>query len=135
MILGLLESALYVEDVERAARFYEDLFELERMVGDRRFCALNVAGRQVLLLFERGSAAHPTTTPAGVIPPHDGRGTLHLAFSIDAGELDPWRSRLELRGIAIESTVHWPRGGTSVYFRDPDQHLVELVTPGCWKIW
>jgi catechol 2,3-dioxygenase-like lactoylglutathione lyase family enzyme len=29
--------------------------------------------------------------------------------------------------------VGWPRGGRSVYFRDPDGHSVELATPGLWE--
>jgi len=28
--------------------------------------------------------------------------------------------------------VKWSRGGESLYFRDPDDHLVELATPGIW---
>jgi hypothetical protein len=28
--------------------------------------------------------------------------------------------------------VVWPEGSTSIYFRDPDGHLLELVTPGLW---
>jgi len=35
------------------------------------------------------------------------------------------------RGV-LEQQVAWPRGGTSLYFRDPDRHLVELATPGLW---
>jgi catechol 2,3-dioxygenase-like lactoylglutathione lyase family enzyme len=31
--------------------------------------------------------------------------------------------------------MEWPRGGTSLYFRDPDGHLVELATPGLWSIY
>jgi hypothetical protein len=37
--------------------------------------------------------------------------------------------RLGERGVEIESAVHWARGGTSVYFRDPDNNLLELATP------
>ena len=39
------------------------------------------------------------------------------------------------QGVAIESKVEWPRGGASLYFRDPDGHLVELITPGCWEVY
>src|SRR6266702_2021059 len=28
-----------------------------------------------------------------------------------------------------------PRGGSSIYFRDPDNHSVELATPGLWSIY
>jgi catechol 2,3-dioxygenase-like lactoylglutathione lyase family enzyme len=29
----------------------------------------------------------------------------------------------------------WPRGGRSVYFRDLDGYLLELATPGLWRIY
>ncbi len=48
---------------------------------------------------------------------------------------NPWRARLKACGIAIESEMHWPAGGRSLYFRDPDGNLVELVTPGIWPIY
>jgi catechol 2,3-dioxygenase-like lactoylglutathione lyase family enzyme len=134
-ITGVLETALYVEDVERSAQFYRDLFGFEPMVQDQRFCAMNVAGKQVLLLFRIGSSAGPLEIPGGTIPGHAGSGTTHLAFSIDKAELDPWRERLGAQGVAIESTVSWPMGGVSLYFRDPDQHLLEMVTPGLWPIY
>ncbi len=102
------------------------------MVSDGRFCALRVADRQVLLLFKRGASTSPMASSGGIIPPHDGRGELHLAFAIPAAELAKWEEWLEQQEVAVESRVLWPRGGQSVYFRDPDRHLVALVTPGCW---
>jgi catechol 2,3-dioxygenase-like lactoylglutathione lyase family enzyme len=134
VVTGVLETALYVGDVERSALFYEDLFGFKRLIGDSRFCALNVAEKQVLLLFERGGTAQWVPTPGGGIPQHDGSGTMHFALAIPKEDLDAWQKRLELRGIVIESRVRWPLGGTSLYFRDPDQHLVELATPGIWAI-
>ena len=134
-VSGVLETALYVQDVEQSAQFYRALFGFETMVQDDRFCALNVAGKQVLLLFRIGSSSGPLETPGGTIPGHAGSGTSHLAFSIDKTALDPWRERLGAQGIAIESTVTWPAGGVSIYFRDPDEHLLELVTPGIWPIY
>jgi catechol 2,3-dioxygenase-like lactoylglutathione lyase family enzyme len=62
-------------------------------------------------------------------------GRNHLAFAISASELNPWKDYLAGKGIAIESCVHWPMGGISIYFRDPDDNLVELGTPGLWPIY
>jgi catechol 2,3-dioxygenase-like lactoylglutathione lyase family enzyme len=134
-VTGVVETCLYVDDLERAVRFYEDVCEFKRLIGDERFCALSVADRSVLLLFRKGGTPEAIPTPGGMIPPHDGAGNLHLAFAIPAPAEVAWQQRLQDRGITIESTVDWPRGGRSLYFRDPDQHLVELITPGCWSIY
>jgi catechol 2,3-dioxygenase-like lactoylglutathione lyase family enzyme len=134
-LTGVLETSLYVEDVPRARAFYRALFGFEVMIEDPRFCAMSVAGKQVLLLFKKGSSTSVTVVPGGDIPPHDGAGQLHLAFSVPAEALPDWEARLSDQGIPIESTVLWPRGGRSIYFRDPDGSLVELVTPGCWPIY
>jgi catechol 2,3-dioxygenase-like lactoylglutathione lyase family enzyme len=134
-VTGVVETCLYVDDLERATRFYEDVLEFKRLVGDERFCALSVAGRSVLLLFVKGTALAAIPTPGGMIPPHDGAGNQHVAFAIPGLAEEAWKRRLRDRGIAIESTVDWPRGGRSLYFRDPDQHLLELITPGCWSIY
>jgi catechol 2,3-dioxygenase-like lactoylglutathione lyase family enzyme len=59
---------------------------------------------------------------------------MHFAFSIPASELAAWEKRLAEHNIPIESRTRWPRGGVSIYFRDPDSHCVELATPGIWPI-
>jgi catechol 2,3-dioxygenase-like lactoylglutathione lyase family enzyme len=129
---GVLETVLYVDDFERARAFYEGLFALPIMYSDQRMCAYDVGGRSVLLLFRRGLSLHTIKMPGGVIPPHDGSGPHHVAFSIAADELPAWETRLRDFGIAIEGRTDWPRGGISIYFRDPDRHLLELATPGLW---
>jgi catechol 2,3-dioxygenase-like lactoylglutathione lyase family enzyme len=60
---------------------------------------------------------------------------LHLAFAVPVAELDAWEAWLEQNGVAIEERRTWERGGRSLYFRDPDQHLIELATPGTWSIY
>ncbi len=132
---GVLETALYVEDLGRSIRFYKDLFQLEVMEADDRFCAFDVAGRQVLLLFLKGGTTAPVATPGGAIPPHDGDGHLHFAFSIAASELPGWEAWLQEKGVEVESRIRWPAGGVSLYLRDPDGHLVELATPGLWSVY
>ena len=91
--------------------------------------------RQVLILFRRGSDPGGTTLPFGFIPAHGSSGESHIGFSVPAESLPAWRARLAERGIPEESSFTWPTGGTSVYFRDPDGHLLELLTPGVWPIY
>lgn len=134
-VRGILETALYVDNLERAVDFYTRIFDLKPMVKDERFCALNVADRHVLLLFLRGGTSTTLTLPGGTIPPHDGHGQTHFAFSIDAADVDLWKKRLADHGVAIEGTMVWPPGGVSLYFRDPDGHLAELASPGIWPMY
>jgi catechol 2,3-dioxygenase-like lactoylglutathione lyase family enzyme len=129
---AILETCLYVEDLVRARDFYTGLFGYPVMQSDNRFCALNVAGDQVLLLFLRGSNPKGTPVGQGTIPPHDGTGSEHIGFKVPADSLTAWQTRLRDRGIPVESVVEWPGGATSIYFRDPDGHLLELATPGIW---
>ena len=131
-VTGVLESALYVDDIERAMKFYDELFGFRKMAHDERFCAYDLAKQQVLLLFKRGASTRSMPLADGIMPPHDGSGPVHMAFAIAATDLAAWEERLHERNIKIESRIHWPFGGQSIYFRDPDRHLLELVTPGCW---
>jgi catechol 2,3-dioxygenase-like lactoylglutathione lyase family enzyme len=129
---GVLETSLYASDVSRTAAFYRDLFGFNTLVDSPRLVAFEVAARHVLLVFQAGATEDDVSDARGTIPGHDGRGRLHLALSIAAADCDAWRRRLAQRGIAIAGEYHWPRGGTSLYFRDPDAALVELATPGLW---
>jgi catechol 2,3-dioxygenase-like lactoylglutathione lyase family enzyme len=125
---GLLETSLYVADPDRSARFYQSLFGFAEVDRSDRLIALAVAGRQLLLLFKKGaSTGRPYTA-------HDGQGELHLAFAIPAADLGAWEDRLREGGLSVFKQA-WPRGGFSLYFRDPDAHLVELATPGVWAVY
>ena len=141
-VIRLLETALYVADLNRSCDFYERVLGLRPEVGAnadkgnlKSFRPLQIPGGQILLLFPKGFATTTAILPGGTIPSHDGNGRLHLAFAISAAEIDAWRDRLESHGVLIEGEMDWPRGGTSLYFRDPDGHLVELATPGLWSIY
>jgi catechol 2,3-dioxygenase-like lactoylglutathione lyase family enzyme len=133
-INGVVETILYTDHLDRATAFYRDVLGLSAMQGDgERFQALDSGANRVLLLFRRGGTLTPQPVASGgMIPPHDGSGPHHIAFAIAVADYDTWRTRLRRCGIAIESETKWERGGRSIYFRDPDQHLVELVTPGIW---
>ena len=131
-VTGIGETALHVTDLDRSTRFYQRLFAFTKIVSDHRFCALRVNDQQVLLIFKKGGTQDPVPTPGGVIPPHDGQGQLHVAFTIATTGWAEWENRLREQEIAIESIVEWEHGSRSLYFRDPDGHLIELATPGIW---
>jgi catechol 2,3-dioxygenase-like lactoylglutathione lyase family enzyme len=134
-LTGVLETALYVDNMARARRFYEDVLALRPMFADGRLTAYDVGGSGVLLVFQRGAAMQATRLPGGTIPPHDGSGPVHYALAIAAADLPAWEAWLAAKGVPIEGRTDWPRGGRSVYFRDPDGHLGELATPGIWPIY
>jgi catechol 2,3-dioxygenase-like lactoylglutathione lyase family enzyme len=132
MLRDLKETALYVDDLERAKHFYRTVLGLTPLVEEPRFCALDVAAKHVLLLFARGASLTETRLPGGVIPAHNGTGPLHAAFAVDTDELPAWEAHLQSHGVEILSRMSWPRGGRSIYFHDPDGHVLELLTPGVW---
>lgn len=131
----IVESALYCDDLARSRRFYVDLLGATVLLDTERLLALAVGGQSVLLLFHRGATHAPLPTPGGTVPPHGAHGPQHVAFAIDAAQLDAWRAHLAACEIASDGEVTWPKGGTSLYVRDPDGHSVEFVTPGLWAIY
>lgn len=133
LVSGVLETSLYVADVDASAAFYKRVFGFPVIYAEgSRLRGLSVSDKQVLLLFRIGGSLTPTDTPNGRIPPHGGSGSLHVAFSIAKDAVTPWLEHLHRMDIPVESEVHC--GGHSIYFRDPDSHLLELITSGCWPI-
>lgn len=128
---GILETSLYVESAARSAEFYRRVFGFEpidsdpsTLNDDTRLCAMRAGDRSVLLLFKKGATQDTDAT-----------GAIHIAFGIARADLPAWENWLAQQGIAIESRKTWKYGGQALYFRDPDGHLLEVVTPGVWSIY
>jgi tRNA(adenine34) deaminase len=133
MVAGIAETSLYVADLERSEQFYARVFCFRPVYSEPGvMVALAIPNRQMLLLFRMGAAREARTGRVGTVPGHDARGRIHLAFSISKPQLPEWERRLGELNVPIESRTRWPRNGFSLYFRDPDGHLLELITPGCW---
>ena len=62
-VTHVLETSLYVADLDRAQDFYQRLFGFPAFTRDARMAALGVPGAQVLLLFRHGATATPSRTP------------------------------------------------------------------------
>jgi catechol 2,3-dioxygenase-like lactoylglutathione lyase family enzyme len=127
----VLETALDCDDLPASAAFYLTLLDVTPMMQNERIVAIDAGEGTVLLLFQKGGASSLQLS-GGLVPAHESGGAGHFAFAVDAADLPSWEARLAGLGIAVESRVTWERGGTSLYFRDPDRRLVELATPGLW---
>ena len=127
-VSGIIETALYVEDMQRAVEFYQRVFGFPALHASDRLTALRVTPWQVLLIMKKGASAEPNVMSFGVIPPSDAAGQQHVAFGVPTDRLGEWRETLQRHGIAIESALDWPEGGQSLYFRDPDHHCIEVKT-------
>ncbi len=129
-IKAVVETAVYVDDLAAAEAFYRDILGLQVLDTQAgRHVFFRVGPANVLLAFSA-----PATLRGDVLPSHGASGPGHFALGIDAVDLDAWRTRLRQHGVALEKEVDWPRGGKSLYFRDPAGNSVELVTPGVWGL-
>lgn len=131
---AILESALYVDDLDKAEAFYAGTLGLERIARAEGRHVFFRCGKGVLLLFNP-QATRVTAPDARLpVPPHGAVGQGHLCFSATAGEIDDWKALLEARGIAIEADFEWPNGGRSIYFRDPSGNSLEFAEPRMWGL-
>jgi catechol 2,3-dioxygenase-like lactoylglutathione lyase family enzyme len=131
---NIIESCLYVADVDRAAEWYGRIFGFPIIFRQgERLRALQVGQEQVLLLFKERGSLTPGVVPGGVIPAHDASGPAHIAFSMRTVEADQWEKHLSEHQVRIESVVNWGEGDKSLYFRDPDNHVLELISKDFWQ--
>jgi catechol 2,3-dioxygenase-like lactoylglutathione lyase family enzyme len=132
-IARVLETALYTDDLAAADRFYGTVLGLERIGFVEGRHVFFRCGQGVVLIFDRRSTAHVATRVNGApVPLHGASGAGHMALAVADADLAAWRSHLEANGVTIESEVTWPRGGRSLYVRDPAGNSVELASPLLW---
>lgn len=126
--LAILETCLYVDDLDAATRFYAHVMGLELISRrDDRHLFLRL-GESMLLLFLPEASSEATSE----LPTHGTQGAGHIAFHVPPQRLDDWRRRLEECQVPIEQVVDWPNGARSLYFRDPAGNSLELASRGLW---
>ncbi len=125
----LVEAGVYADNLEAAEEFYRAVLGLNLLTKESGRHVFFQVGDSVLLVF-RAEA----TSKGGLLPPHGATGAGHFAIGIPTESLDVWRDHLHAHGVEIENEIDWPRGGKSLYFRDPAGNSVELVTRGLWGL-
>ena len=131
----ILESALYVTNLEAAEAFYVDVMGLERLGKVEGRHVFFRCGDGVLLLFNAEATKVPPKPDAKLpVPPHGTVGQGHLCFAGTVEEISDWKAQLQDRDVAIEADFEWPQGGRSIYFRDPSGNSIEIAEPRIWGI-
>ncbi len=128
-VTNVLETCLYVDDLDAAAQFYSQvlgLHEVSRVNGRHVFYR---CGAQMLLIFVAAVSAQ-----GGEVPAHGATGPGHAAFGVTQESLAAWRAHLEKHNVPIEQRYTWGDRGESLYFRDPAGNSLEFTTPRIWGI-
>ena len=132
---AVLESALYVTDLEVAEVFYAEVLGLPVIAKVAERHVFFRCGGGVVLLFNADATRNPPAPDAKLpVPPHGTVGQGHLCFAASAEEITRWKSHLESRNIVIEADFEWPNGGRSIYLRDPSGNSIEFAEPRIWGI-
>jgi len=129
-IKAVIETAIYADDLDAAEAFYRTVLGL-RLIGKEpgHHVFFQVGDTGVLLAFRAEAALK-----GDLLPAHGARGPGHFALGIEPEAFDAWQKLLQSNRVSIEKEVEWPKGGKSIYFRDPAGNLVELLTPGVWGL-
>ncbi len=128
-IAGVLETVLYAADLDAAGRFYGEMLGLALDSSQPGLFRFYRCGPAMLLIFDPEAARRNRS-----VPPHGATGPGHACFAVAESALDHWREHLAAHGVAIEHEQDWPRGGRSLYVRDPAGNSIEFATPRIWGL-
>lgn len=125
----VLETCIYVDDLDEAEAFYGGVLGLERFERNPERHVFYRCGQGMFLVF----VAEESAAADSELPPHGARGPGHVAFAVPGDEIDLWKHHLSANHIEVEHELAWPQGGRSIYFRDPAGNSIELAEPRIWR--
>jgi catechol-2,3-dioxygenase len=129
----VVETCIYSSDLESMKNFYVGILGLSVIQEEGDKLIFLKAGKSMLLIFDplRTSINNDKLPTHGTMTPPS---SIHFAMEIEEQEYQPCKELLTRNGIAIEKEVKWNSNTKSLYFRDPADNLVELITPGGWPV-
>ena len=124
----IMETCIYCRDLVAAEAFYTTVLGCEVLTKEPDRHVFFKLANAMLLVFNPDN----TMSPGSDIPPHGAYGEGHVAFAMSDDQIGKWRKKLADNNVSIEMEIEWPNGGISIYFRDPANNSVELITPKTW---
>jgi catechol 2,3-dioxygenase-like lactoylglutathione lyase family enzyme len=120
MAVTLNHTIVYVRDKRASAAFYTEILGLPAATMYGPFAVVTVANDVSLDLLDGEGEPHPQ----------------HYAFLVGDEEFDQILDRIKERGLShwADPGLNRPRainhndGGKGVYWKDPDGHLLEIIT-------
>lgn len=121
------ETSLYVKDLDKTEAFYSGKLGLKVIGKTEGRHVFFKAGSSVLLCFNADATKQEENLPG-----HFGEGNLHVAFEVPHEKYEEIKAEILSADIEIEYEQQWSDNYRSFYFRDPDQHSIEIVPAGMW---
>ena len=120
---GIAAITLFVEDLESAKRFYEDVFRLPVDYEDDNSAVFKFGETLVNLL--RATEAPGLIAPAPVAAPASGA---RFQFTLGVDDVDAMCEQLRERGVELlNGPMDRPWGIRTASFRDPGGHIWEIA--------
>jgi catechol-2,3-dioxygenase len=135
----MFEVQLVVDRLDAVAAFYRDAVGLEVSLEDRERGRTHFRlGRGQLILARAGGEDAAPDWP-GLPPPllrdsdRRGRtperhGAIHFAIEVELDDLLAVDERLRVAGHDVRGPFRWPGGRISIYARDPEGNVAELIS-------
>lgn len=130
---GILETAIYATDLHAMKQFYTQVLNLEVIDDEPPHHLFLRCEQSMFLIFNPEESAQQNMEIGGTeIPRHGATGPSHMAFRVPDEEIESWKKQLQDHQIEIEAEINWPRGGRSLYVRDPAGNSIEFASPRLW---
>jgi catechol-2,3-dioxygenase len=134
----IVETILYTSDATKLAAWYTEIFSLTPFTSSPNVVGFSLPNNTILLLFTRSKITTDRVFPEGTLPKHGCETGLgqHIAFACDGkDESKEWEEHFKEKGVKILGTMEWGLGGRSVYVKDWEGHVIEVMTKGVWEVY
>jgi catechol 2,3-dioxygenase-like lactoylglutathione lyase family enzyme len=134
----VVETILYTSSAPELSAWYTSIMGITPFVSSPTFAGFSLPNNTILLLFDRSSTTNDKVSLSGTIPKHGTETGLgqHISFACDGEkQFKDWEKWFEEKEVEVLGKVNWERGGKSIYVKDWEGHVIEVMTRGVWEVY